>query len=433
MCMLKKTLVAAVLLAGLGTPAVAQAATSSPQQVSNVKLAWVDGKVKITWTESAAAANTIAVEVAGKPAQPLGSTTAAGPNELIVPASALVPSFDPASTATITVAEPGSPSIARSAAFDRYIRASGGMDRGIAANGELNWAFGPDQATDSTPKDPLDLTQPGRFVPRLTRSKSGACEKVVLPATTTPYGVVPRQSGPFALDMGYANEWGERRVDGVKVRTSATTLSAPASTTFGSTIALTGGIALWGMPDPAGGFCGVAGDPAALGNLEVVLHARNSATSSWYAVTVTRTDASGKYSFAVRNPGAREYRAVLKHGAAGGLGQYQSISASKVVRATTKVMSAKFLDPVLEGDEKPNAYLWVEPAGSQAAVLQFKNYHGVWENRVTKTLSSGRGLTGPFNYVERGVTSYRWSVPASLSGGLPVDGVNTGVFTLTTP
>lgn len=432
MGMVKKSLVAAVLLAGLGTPAVAQAATSSPQ-VTNVKLAWVDGKVKITWTEDAPIPNKIALEVAGKLTKPLGSTTAEAPNELIVPASALEPTNDPASTATIMVFDPSSPSIARSAAFDRYIRAAGGMYRGIAGNGDLNWAFGPDQAIDSTPKDPLDLAQPGRFVPRLTRDKAGACEKVMLPATTTPYGVVPKQSGPFALDMGYANEWGERRVDGVWVRTSATRLSAPASTAFGSTIALTGGIALWSLPDPAGGFCRTAGDPAALGNLEVVLHARNSATSPWYVVGVTRTDASGKYSFAVRNPGAREYRTVLKGAAAGALAQYQSISSSKIVRATTKVVSAKFIDPVIMGTDRPNAYLWVDPAGSQTATLQFKNYYGAWENRVSKTLSSGRGLTGPFAYHERGVTSYRWYVPASKSStGLPVDAVYSGIFTLTT-
>jgi len=46
--MLKKSLLAVVLLTGLGTPAVAQAATTSPSLAENVHLAWVDGKVKIS-------------------------------------------------------------------------------------------------------------------------------------------------------------------------------------------------------------------------------------------------------------------------------------------------------------------------------------------------------------------------------------------------
>jgi hypothetical protein len=208
--MLKKSLVAVVLLTGLGSPAVAQATTSSPSLAENVQLAWVDGKVKISWTESAPIPNTIALEVAGKNDKQLGTTTADAPNQLIVPASALEPSHDPASTARIVISDP-STAEARSAAFDRYIRGATSwapmLDRGV-----LSWAFAPDRAVDTTLNDPLDVDKPARFIPRLTLASTtaGECRKVQLPATTTPYGEIANQHQPFNVDMYAANEWVNR-------------------------------------------------------------------------------------------------------------------------------------------------------------------------------------------------------------------------------
>jgi hypothetical protein len=430
--MLKQSLMAAVLLAGLGTPAVAQAATSSPSLAENVQLAWVNGKVKISWTESAPIPNTIALEVAGKNDKQLGTTTADAPNQLIVPASALEPSHDPASTARIVISDP-STAEARSAAFDRYIRGATSwaptLDRGV-----LSWAFAPDQAVDTTLNDPLDVDKPARFIPRLTLADTtpGECREVQLPATTTSYGEIANQYQPFNVDMYAANEWGESRIAGQRVRTSATTFVAPGSTTFGAPITMSGVSSFRYLKESPAGSCQQATDDTAKGGIQVVLHARNSGTSPWYVVGATKTDAQGKYSFTVKNPGAREYRAVLVHSAAGGVAQYQSISGSKVVRATTKVVSAKFITPTLMIGQQPNAYLWVDPAGTQKAALQFKNASGVWQGLMYKTLYAGRGLTGPFAFNRLGVTQFRWWVPGSTtSTGLTVDPVYSAPFNLT--
>ncbi|MEN3268515.1 MAG: hypothetical protein V7646_5409 [Pseudonocardia sp.] len=429
--MLKRSLLAVALLTGLGTPAVAQAATTSPSLAENVHLAWVDGKVKISWTERARIPNTIALEVAGKNDKQLGTTTADAPNQLIVPASALEPSHDPASTARIVISDP-STAEARSASFDRYIRGATSwapmLDRGV-----LSWAFAPDQAVDTTPADPLDVDKPARFIPRLTLgTTAGECRQVQLSATTTPYGEIANQYQPFDVDMYAANEWGESRIAGQRVRTSATTFAAPGSTTFGAPITMSGVSSFRYLKESPAGSCQQATDDTAKGGIQVVLHGRNSATSAWYVVGATKTDAQGKYSFTVKNPGAREYRAVLTHSAAGGVAQYQSISGSKVVRATTKVVSAKFITPVITYGQKPNAYLWVDPAGSQQAALQFKNASGVWQGLMYKTLYAGRGLTGPFAFNRRGVTQFRWWVPGSTTTtGLKVDPVYSAPFNLT--
>jgi hypothetical protein len=94
-------------------------------------------------------------------------------------------------------------------------------------------------------------------------------------------------------------------------------------------------------------------------------------------------------------------------------------------------MSAKFIAPVINYGTKPQAYLWVDPAGSQRAALQFKNTSGAWQGVMYKTLSSGRGIA-TFAWNRRGATQFRWWVPGSTtSAGLKVDPVYTGAFTLT--
>ena len=101
------------------------------------------------------------------------------------------------------------------------------------------------------------------------------------------------------------------------------------------------------------------------------------------------------------------------------------------VAATTHLVSAKFIKPVITYGTKPQAYLWVDPAGSQRAALQFKNASGSWQGVMYKTLSSGKGLA-VFNWNRRGTAQFRWWVPGTTtSTGLKVDPIYTAAFTLT--
>jgi len=92
------------------------------------------------------------------------------------------------------------------------------------------------------------------------------------------------------------------------------------STTFGAPITMSGVTTLRYLEERPAGYCQQTIDDTGKGGIQVVLHGRNS--SLWSVVGATKTDAQGKYSFTVKNPGAREYRAVLTDSAAGGVAQH---------------------------------------------------------------------------------------------------------------
>lgn len=428
--------IAALLLLGTGiTP------TPGPNKIlaADVQLAWTDSthsNVSITWSEAKAAPNVIVLERDGFDDLLVGQTAVDVPNELVLPATALQASPDPGEVARIRISEPTGEE-ARSVGFDRYVRGDRDPDLSFAADGAVRWTLPPEAGQDTTPHDPLDLDEPTRYVPRLVLDElphaETDCSEVALPTTTVPTGVIANRHKPYELLMSVVNEW--RSAGSFSgwshLTTTALTNTAPASTAFGTPVVFSGAVTaryifLSGHPPQ----CRETGGASGSGVL-VVLRARNTGTSAWYEVTRTRTDATGKYSFSVRNPGAREYRATIPNTAAANTATYGSSTASRPVKATTRVMSAKFITPSIKLGARPQAYLWVDPAGTQRAALQFKNPNGVWQGLTYKSLYAGRGLV-TFGWSRRGATKFRWWVPGSTtSTGLKIDPVYSGVFTLT--
>lgn len=431
--MKRMSLAALAVVGGLAAmPTVAQAA---PAAVSEVKLAWAEpGKVRISWTEAAGIANDVYLEVSGQQAQRIGTTTATGANELVVPAAALRPTHDAASTARIFVADPSTAG-ARSASFDRYSRGGTAVAWGIV-RGAAQWTFAADTAADTTPNDPLDTDTPARITPELTRLKAGTaaqCETVSLPATTNEYGQVPAQAGAYALDLIRTTEWGQTKLSSVRTRTATVAFSTPASGIYGAKVTMTGSVALRKLSNPAAGDCGSVADTVNLGGHQMSLHGRNSATAAWYGIGVSKTDAQGKYTFVISNPGAREYRAILNESNVGaGTLNYQSISATKAIRATPQVLAAGFSDSDITLGQQPNATVTVAPYGSHQVALQFKNSSGQWQGLMYRTLVNGSAQSGPFAFNRVGTHQFRWWVAASTSSqGLPVDAGYTYPFSLT--
>lgn len=430
--MVRKSLVALAVVGGLAVPTVAEAA---PAAVSGVKVAWAEpGRVKISWTEAAGIANDVYLEVSGQQAQRIGTTTAAGANELVVPVAALKPSHDAASTARIFVADPSTAG-ARSASFDRYIQGVTSMLPGMV-HGVMQWQFDADPAKDTTPNDPLDSSAPQKITPRLTRVKAGTaaqCENVSLPSTTERYGKVPAQNGAYSVDLVLANEWGESKLTTVRARTASVAFNTPATGIYGAKMTMTGSIALRKLANPAAGDCTLVADPADLYQHAMALHGRNSATGAWYYIGSTWTDAKGNYKMVITNTGLREYRAVLQESFVGhGAVIYQSISATKAIRATPQVLDARFLDSDITLGQQPNATVAVWPFFTQQAALQFKNASGQWQGLMYRTLSGGSAQSGPFAFNRRGTHQFRWWVGASVSiQSLHVDAGYTYPFTLT--
>jgi hypothetical protein len=426
--------IAALLLLGTGiTP------SPGPNKIlaADVQLAWADSthtNVRVTWSEAKAAPNVIVLEREGSDDLQLGQTAVDAPNALVIPTTSLQSSPDPGEVDRIRISEPTGEE-ARSVGFDRYVRGDRDPELSFTPDGSVRWTLPPEAGPDGTPNDPLDLDQPTRYVPRLDLDElphtNMDCGEVVLPTTTVPSGVIANRHKPYDLVLSVINEW--RPSGGFNgwshLTTTALTIAASASTAFGTPVAFSGTVTgryIYQSGHPPA--CQDVGEPS--GGVLVVLQARNTSTSAWYEVTRTQTDATGKYSFSVRNPGAREYRATIPN-AAGTTATYGSSTAPKAVKATTRVMSAKFITPSIKLGAKAQAYLWVDPAGTQRAALQFKNPSGVWQGLTYKSLYAGRGLV-TFGWSRRGATQFRWWIPGSTtSTGLKVDPVYTGPFTLT--
>jgi hypothetical protein len=421
-----------VLLAGWAPPQ-AQAATAT---ISGVELAWADSthaKVRVTWTETTPVANTLRLETQNEGSLSLGSVPVDAPNELLVNTAYLgYTTYYDLSTIVVTDSAGGE---ATSPGFDRYSRTVQQPTLSFGPQGGVKWVV-PADAVDNTPNDPLDVVGGTRYVVRLRYDKQphtfGDCGDVLLPPSTATTGTVPDIGGPVALTILSANEWNPSyRGSGYgSVYTTSVSITAPAVTSYGSPLTLTGSgargyVATTGLVVCQQGITPMDADP-------IALQGRNSPASPWYVVKNGVADASGKYTFTVPNPGAREYRVVR---AAMVFGQtylqYGSTTAAKAVKATTRVVSAKFISPVISYGVKPQAYLWVDPAGTQQAALQFKNTSGAWQGVSYKTLYAGKGLL-QFAWSRRGATQFRWWVPGSTtSTGLHVEPVYSGIFTLT--
>jgi len=413
---------------GLQTTLTAQAA----QAVGAVQIAWADvaqGQLKITWTESSPVANTVQLK-AGALKQ-LGTTSAAEPNELLVPIGDLGNSSDPADRVSIVVSDPGGGSAA-SPDFDRYLPHPDKVAMTTSPEGAARWTISPD-LSDATAGDPLDVDGLTRYDVDLREQGSPHyCNTVDLSDSTSTTGVIPRRTRPYAVHVQPHNEWGVDLASAGpsgSVTTSALTITAPAATQYGTVTTITGGIGEFSLMESSPTRCE---EWAMYGpSTNVTLQARDTATSAWYAVSNTKTGSVGAYRFTVKNAGAREFRVVADDQQRAGSFMYGASTAAKLVRSTTQVVSAKFIAPVITFGTKPQAYLWVDPAGSQQAALQFKNASGVWQGMTYKTLSSGRGIA-TFTFNRRGATQFRWWTPGTTtSTGLKVDPVYSSIFTLT--
>ncbi|MEV6281132.1 hypothetical protein [Kribbella sp. NPDC051770] len=418
---------AAVLLAASWMlPTTASAAAP----VSDVKIAWSDAthtKVRITWTESTPVANT--VDLATWIDNPIGTTTAAQPDEVLVPVDRF-PQTNADGKHYVTVSGPGGVT-ARSVDFDAYVYAPQQAALSFPSYDRLAWSLPGDTSVDGTPNDPLDVpaNYTYRVETRFDDPEHYDAECTPLPTTTSPVpnGQLARPSTPISLSIHAQNEWGSSTYgtwDLIDL-TSGVTIAAPATSPLGGSTTLTGQVKVSGL-DVSGRppSCTAYENAAAL--TPVIVHQRTSPTAPWTVVGSTRTDNTGRYSATFRNPGHREYRVVVAGQAVAGHTLFGGDSATKAVRATTRVVSAKFIQPVVDLGTQPQAYLWVDPAGSQQAALQFKNASGAWQGLTYKTLYAGRGLVA-FPWNKRGATQFRWWVPATATA----DATYSEIFTLT--
>jgi len=319
---LKKSLAFMVLSAAIGVPTAAHAVPAAT--VSGVQLGWDSGGVRVSWSESAAVANSITVTRPGQAAQQVGTTAAGGANQLFVDSSTIGASSNPAEAVFITVKATGGGE-ARSAVFDTYLRPPSTTNPTLISR-ELSWSLSPDTAVDGTPNDPLDVAGPIGITPIM---KFAGCSVKSQPSTTALHGTVPNQAKPFDLTLQGGNEWGREVFDSKEVRTSTVTVTAPASTPYNAPIAFSGKVAVRHVVESASG-CTEADDPDR-GRIQVALQARDSSTGPWYLVTAINTNAQGNYQASVANRRPREYRVWVTENSLSNAVQYGSVSGTKTV------------------------------------------------------------------------------------------------------
>ncbi|MGC4944254.1 hypothetical protein [Kribbella sp. DT2] len=429
--MLKRTLALSLLLTAQALPA--PAAPAAPAAIGPVTVAWSDAthtKIRITWTETTPVANTLSAdsdadEGDGFPVGEFGTTTAAQPNEYLVTAKQLSKTTDPASHSWIVVAGGGTQ--ARSVDFDQFLY-DGDLQLSFVGD-KIRWTLPPDDSVDGTPGDPLDLPKKFTYTARQrvdsNPASSDECSNTDY-VSTTPTGDLPNRGQAYALPVFTENEWGGRVDYGWVAYTKSMSVASPASTPYGGTTTLRGTVNETVLNEEVSTpYCEELFLPAA--DEPVTVMQRTAGNAPWTVVGTTKTDGLGNYTAVFRNPGHRQYQVVrpskVEYGTSATYGYTRYVEP---VRATTRIVSAKFINPVVNLGTQPQAYLWVDPAGTQKAALQFKNASGAWQGVTYKTLYAGRGLIA-FPWNKRGVTQFRWYVPAT-----PVaDASYSGVFTLT--
>ncbi|MFC0625018.1 hypothetical protein [Kribbella deserti] len=433
--MKKRSIAVACLLPALtalhlAPASAAPAAAGAVSAVSGVTLAWADAgrtAIKITWTSPLA--DKVELTTSYGP-ELLGTTAAGAADQLVVPVSKFHPTYDPSRKAQIIVTDSAGAS-ASSKEFDQHVPRAKPAGVGISGS-SLQGTADVDTTPDATPNDPLDVAVPVplRYRPNILVD----CTRTKYATSSSPSFSIPLPSLAARLWIDTSNEWPAPYVDenysGFGIDRARISTAAPTSTTYRQAFTLTGTVTqLEAFFTHEQGNCGIG--PVVPEPRPVVIQARKDSSSAWGVVGSTSTGAGGRYSFQVTNPGTRQYRSVVPTRKTNDSLDLGVTSGIRTVAATTQVLSAKFLTATVAYGKPATAYLSVLPGSNQRALLQAKNTSGAWAGVTYKTLAGGKGYA-TITWRRRGVTPFRWYVPASkTSSGLTVGAVFTGSFYLT--
>ncbi|MFC0625017.1 hypothetical protein [Kribbella deserti] len=431
--MKKRSIAAVGLLSAFAAvnlaPASALATAATASAVSDVKLAWADAAhsaVKITWTSPLG--DKVAITTNGGSPLELGATAAGAPDELIVPVTKFAPTYDATWSSQIVVTDSNGAK-GESKKFDQYVPRAIPTGVTFGPGNTVQGGTTLEQKDDLTPNDPLDVSVPLKYATKLLVN----CTPKISAVTSSSKFSFPAPGVPSLLWINTSNEWPSPWTDenyvGFELNTAGLKTTAPTTTTYGQTFTLSGVVLLnqlyytyWN------GNCGI--EQVEPNPRLVVVQARKDSASPWGVVGTTKTDAVGKFSYRVTNPGTRQYRVVVPNAKTTTSLDYGVASLPRTITATTKVVAAKFLSSVVAYGKPATAYLSVLPGGSQRALLQAKSTTGVWTGVTYKTLAAGKGSVA-ITWKRRGLTAFRWYSPAvKTSSGLTVGAAFSPVFYL---
>lgn len=336
---LRWTLLAAVpVLTATSLPA--WSATISISGVSGVTIAWTSPAhtgIKISWTETTPAANSIKLTAPGFTTE-LATTAAGDPDEAVIPVP--LPRFtaseDPADKSAFIVSADGQGE-ARSVFFDRYVPTGKTPAMAFGSADTLRITGSATTGTDATPNDPLDLTTPVRWRQSMLvqRSSAGDCGGKVWPVSTSPVLTIQAPPTPIVPMVLPTNEWGtaSTQTSGYgSMTTAGVKTSAPTTARRKATWTLTGELLQKHLYyTPWNGDCGMEYQNST--GRTVVLQARKSSTDAWASVTSTKT-VNDKFTLKATHWYTRQYRVVVPNRVTGGTADHGVASGYRTVKAT---------------------------------------------------------------------------------------------------
>ncbi|ONI68411.1 hypothetical protein BWI15_36065 [Kribbella sp. ALI-6-A] len=413
---MKKSVLLAVsagLVAAALTATPAAAADPAPK---NVKISWKDNTVQfvhVSWDDDGGLPNKVVTRrEAGSAELGVVYVPAGGPDAVDIPAGTF--SADSELEIAVSVGTEGgetSPATA-SPRFDTY-RARPSDERKFTLAGDatvlVEWKYY--EVTDTgTPNDPLDRPGSTLYTPQYRLHEGDKPVSLGEPSVGTFIGFgapVPRS----LFSVAARNEWGGYA--GVDLTIGYAGLKAV--------------IPAWAQVNsPQAKITGTF-EPA---QAQVVLQARNSASSPWYVVA-SKLFQNRQFEFDLGASGSRQYRVALPTirddaKSEGWFGGYSQVVATTMQQAGR----ASWVQPVVQRGATAKAPLIITPGLTSKAVLQ--RWTGTtWATVGSVSVANGRG-EGVIRVTTPGRVAYRYYLPAASLNGLPYAAAYTPNFVLTT-
>ncbi|MFF1817094.1 hypothetical protein ACFVWG_07345 [Kribbella sp. NPDC058245] len=403
---------AALLTAGLSTPAWAAA----PDAPTDVQVAWVGDKIRVTWKDNGEA-NVVRAEYVNEGQRFTKATPAAGAdNEVVLSQTA----FLNRDRIRVTVESKGADQTLSAAAvsplFDAVVPVYPIVeDADLLADGSVRLArWTQPTIADQTPDDPLDRPASETYLGAQIVVPGSPSERMLIPAGATSFTVPPRPR-PATITLYAGNEWGESYLsngDGpwlerrVLVGTMSASTAVPAMGIYSLQIGIKTTLKsdLANMPVP------------------VQLQARPNSASPWKTY--------GRYTGNLRDPfftdiaslGERQYRVWVLPAK-----QITQSAIKLTPAASTTARTSKSTANVITYGIEPydtvagrmvTLKVWAQPAVSMKAALQ-RREGKTWKYVRELPLTNGK-LTLQFRATRQNQTWYRVITPPVKVNGLPV-------------
>jgi hypothetical protein len=403
--------VAAGLTASLLTALPAYAADEAP---TNLKLGWNvagSGQILVSWDEATPVSNVISLRKRGETkVYDTWQTTAAQPNSVKIPAS-WISSYggdagrDMPLEFTVSAGSLGSEAV--SVGFDVNVPlAPQRVSSVLAASGAMTVKWKSPTWTDTTPNDPFDLNQPLTYQVTYDPANSSYYD-VKIGARTTATQVTYTLRSAYQLNVSAYNEWSEATTNSM-LRTYGTGVAAK--------------VPAWAVYNRRSSVTGTY--TPATEDRQIVLQARNTATSAWYTVS-SKTFRDGKFEFPFGTGGSRQYRVVAPATWFGTSLAYQAVTPA--TSSTTQLdVFGFFVSPQIGTYDRNTAGVYVYPQANTTATLQRWNGKA-WTTVGPVQVKNGTGK-GYIIAPKAGRTAYRYYLPATLYGGARFAAAYTNTF-----